>query len=162
VVGAVRHPPSRSSTLPSRARCSASYQAIPQASGRFRFPRHTGSKALATALPCSVPADAGKTDAGDCDRQPRLAVCSRLRHVQSSRHPSAARRRLFQKLPLPLQITPIIVNHGSSVIYNTVILAPMKNVLILALAVFGLAGQTVGDGPQFTPDGQLTLPKDYR
>ena len=37
-----------------RARCSASYQAIPQASGRFRFPRHTDSKALGAALSCSA------------------------------------------------------------------------------------------------------------
>jgi hypothetical protein len=38
----------------------------------------------------------------------------------------------------------------------------MKKILILILAAIGLAGQTTGDGPQFTPDGQLTLPKDYR
>ena len=38
----------------------------------------------------------------------------------------------------------------------------MKKILILAFAVLGLAGQTTGDGPQFSPDGQLTLPKDYR
>ena len=38
----------------------------------------------------------------------------------------------------------------------------MKKILILAFAALGLAGQTTGDGPQFSPDGQLTLPKDYR
>jgi Cytochrome P460 len=38
----------------------------------------------------------------------------------------------------------------------------MKKVLILILAAVGLAGQTTADGPQFTADGQLTLPKDYR
>ena len=38
----------------------------------------------------------------------------------------------------------------------------MKKILILILAAVGLAGQTTGDGPQFTADGQLTLPKDYR
>ena len=34
-------------------------------------------------------------------------------------------------------------------------------VLVLA-AAFTLTAQTASDGPQFTPDGQLTLPKDYR
>ncbi len=38
----------------------------------------------------------------------------------------------------------------------------MKKILIVILAAVGLAGQTTGDGPQFTADGQLTLPKDYR
>lgn len=38
----------------------------------------------------------------------------------------------------------------------------MKKALILILAAVGLGAQTTGDGPQFTADGQLTLPKDYR
>jgi hypothetical protein len=38
----------------------------------------------------------------------------------------------------------------------------MKKILILILAAAALAGQTAGDGPQFTADGQLMLPKDYR
>ena len=35
-------------------------------------------------------------------------------------------------------------------------------VSVAFLAVFTLTAQTAGDGPQFTADGQLTLPKDYR
>ena len=38
----------------------------------------------------------------------------------------------------------------------------VKKVLILIFAAFGLAGQPADDGPRFTADGQLMLPKDYR
>jgi hypothetical protein len=38
----------------------------------------------------------------------------------------------------------------------------MKKTFILILAAIGLAAQTPVDGPQFTADGQLTLPKNYR
>jgi hypothetical protein len=38
----------------------------------------------------------------------------------------------------------------------------MKKAVILILAAIALTAQTPVDGPQFTADGQLTLPKDYR
>jgi len=107
-----------------RARCSASYQAIPQASGRSRFPRRTGSKALATALPCSVPADAGKTDGGDCDKPPRQAGGLPLPCAQSGKRRPAEPRRQFPKHPSPLQITHVAVTHDGSAVYNIVILFP--------------------------------------
>jgi hypothetical protein len=37
----------------------------------------------------------------------------------------------------------------------------MKALLLIFSALI-LSAQTVNDGPQFAPDGQLTLPKDYR
>lgn len=41
-------------------------------------------------------------------------------------------------------------------------LSNMNKAPILILAALALAAQTTTDGPQFTADGQLTLPKDYR
>ena len=38
----------------------------------------------------------------------------------------------------------------------------MKKSLLLAAMAAGLAAQTAADGPQFTGDGELQLPKDYR
>jgi len=38
----------------------------------------------------------------------------------------------------------------------------MNKALLLILGAFALAAQTGGDGPQFTTDGQLMLPQDYR
>jgi hypothetical protein len=38
----------------------------------------------------------------------------------------------------------------------------MKKAVVLLLTAFAVTAQTTSDGPQFTPDGQLTLPKDYR
>lgn len=38
----------------------------------------------------------------------------------------------------------------------------MKNSALLILAALALAAQTSSGGPQFTAEGQLTLPKDYR
>jgi len=38
----------------------------------------------------------------------------------------------------------------------------MKKAIILGLGAFALAAQTANDGPQFTNNGHLTLPKDYR
>ena len=38
----------------------------------------------------------------------------------------------------------------------------MKNIALLILAALALAAQTTPDGPQFTSDGQLIFPKDYR
>jgi hypothetical protein len=38
----------------------------------------------------------------------------------------------------------------------------MKKAILLTLATFALIAQTPAEGPQFTSDGQLTLPKDYR
>ena len=38
----------------------------------------------------------------------------------------------------------------------------MKNAALLVLAAFALTAQTTTDGPQFTADGQLIFPKDYR
>ena len=38
----------------------------------------------------------------------------------------------------------------------------LKNAVLFILAALVLSAQTAGDGPQFTTDGHLTLPKDYR
>jgi hypothetical protein len=51
------------------ARCKASSPATLPASGRFHSFHHTGSKAPDTALLCSVPSGADKTDAGDRDNR---------------------------------------------------------------------------------------------
>ena len=131
------HRPAVARSRVCRARCSASYQATPQASGRSRFPRHTGSKALATGLPCSVPADAGRTDGGDCHRQRRLAVCSRLPHVRSGKDPFAARRRPFPIHPSPLQITHVTVTLDGSIVYDTVILVFFEHGAQKLLGWFG-------------------------
>jgi hypothetical protein len=40
--------------------------------------------------------------------------------------------------------------------------SPLRLLAAATLAALALTAQTAGDGPQFTPDGQLTLPKDYR
>ena len=38
----------------------------------------------------------------------------------------------------------------------------MKKIVLPILAALAMAAQTSPDAPQFTPDGQLVLPKDYR
>jgi hypothetical protein len=38
----------------------------------------------------------------------------------------------------------------------------MKKIVLPILAALAMAAQTSSDSPQFTPDGQLVLPKDYR
>lgn len=38
----------------------------------------------------------------------------------------------------------------------------MKKALLLIVTALAVTAQTTTDGPQFTADGQLTLPKDYR
>lgn len=38
----------------------------------------------------------------------------------------------------------------------------MKNAALLILAAFALTAQTATDGPQFTSDGQLLFPNEYR
>lgn len=38
----------------------------------------------------------------------------------------------------------------------------MRAIVLLVLTGLALAAQPGADGPQFTPEGQLTLPKDYR
>ena len=38
----------------------------------------------------------------------------------------------------------------------------MKRILLLSLALFGAVAQTASDGPQFTANGELMLPKNYR
>lgn len=38
----------------------------------------------------------------------------------------------------------------------------MRATILLVLTALALAAQSGSDGPQFTPEGQLTLPKDYR
>ena len=38
----------------------------------------------------------------------------------------------------------------------------MKKALFLIFAAFALTAQTASDGPQFSNDGHLMLPKDYR
>jgi hypothetical protein len=38
----------------------------------------------------------------------------------------------------------------------------MKKIVLSILAALAMAAQTSPDAPQFTPDGQLVLPKDYR
>src|SRR5580698_9717002 len=38
----------------------------------------------------------------------------------------------------------------------------MKKILFIIVTAVVLSAQTASDGPQFTTDGQLTLPRDYR
>lgn len=38
----------------------------------------------------------------------------------------------------------------------------MRKMLLPIVAALAVAAQTPSEGPQFTPDGQLVLPKDYR
>ena len=38
----------------------------------------------------------------------------------------------------------------------------MKRAILLILSAVAITAQTTTDGPQFSADGQLTLPKDYR
>lgn len=86
------------------ARCNASSPATLSASGRFRFFHHTGSRAPGTALLCSVPAGADKTDGGDRDKRRKLAGGSPLPTEQSDKHSPETHFGLFPQRPL-LQIT---------------------------------------------------------
>ena len=85
------------------ARCNASSPATLSASGRFRFFHHTGSKAPGTALLCSVPAGADKTDGADRDKRRKLAGGSPLPTEQSDKHSPEIRLGLFPQHSL-LQI----------------------------------------------------------
>jgi hypothetical protein len=86
------------------ARCNASSPATLLASGHFRFFRHTGSTALGTALPCSVPVGADTTDGGDRDKWRKLAGGPPLPTEQSDRHSPETHFGLSPHHPL-LQIT---------------------------------------------------------
>jgi hypothetical protein len=85
-----------------RARCSASYPAIPRASVRFGFLRRTNNKALEADHLCCVPGGVGKTDGGARYKQPRRVVGPPQPRARSGKHrPAYPRSNRYS----PLQVT---------------------------------------------------------